>query len=286
VSDPCYEEQGGGDDLDLAAYALGALDPEGRAHLEAHLREGADQGLCRRLAEYRAVTALLPHAAVPQALPPGAWNAVLSRVREDRRARGAQTRYTRLAGIGHLTAWRPSWARRRPGGGWWSGLGGRLQPARWPLLATAVVTLLLWNVTLQRQLLDPPAAGVPGAGGGSAVGAQQLARLPEGPVVPLEGTGRPGASARLFVDRQGSGAWLAVAGLPPLPGGRIYQLWFARPGEPTVSGAAFRVDAEGGAVSPVRLPAALRTVSAIAVTEEAAPASPRPTGPHLLDGKP
>ena len=32
----------------------------------------------------------------------------------------------------------------------------------------------------------------------------------------------------------------------------------------------------------VRTPA----VSAIAVTEEAAPASPRPTGPHLLDGKP
>jgi anti-sigma-K factor RskA len=270
VSDPRYEQQGEGDDLDLAAYALGALDPKARAHLEAHLREGTGEGLCRRLAEYRAVTALLPHAAVPQALPPGAWNAVLSRVREDRRARGAPTWHTRLAGIGRLTAWRPSWARRRPV----------------PLLSTAVVALLLWNVTLQRQVLDPPAAGVPGASGGSAWGAQQLARLPEGPVVPLEGTGRPGASARLFVDRQGSGAWLAVAGLPPLPSGRVYQLWFARPGEPTVSGAAFRVDAEGGAVTPVRLPAALGAVSAIAVTEEAAPASPRPTGPHLLDGKP
>ena len=165
--------------------------------------------------------------------------------------------------------------------------GGHLQPARWPLAATAVAALLLWNVTLQRQLLDlPSAAGVPEAGGGSAVGAQQLARLPDGPVVPLEGTGRPGASARLFVDRQGSGAWLAVAGLRPLPRERVYQLWFARPGEPTVSGATFRVDAEGGAVTPVRLPAALGTVSAIAVTEEAAPASLRPTGPHLLDGKP
>jgi Anti-sigma-K factor rskA len=102
----------------------------------------------------------------------------------------------------------------------------------------------------------------------------------------LEGTGRPGASARLFVDRQGSWAWLAVAGLRPLPRERVYQLWFARPGEPTVSGATFRVDAEGGAVTPVRLPAALGTVSAIAVTEEAAPASLRPTGPHLLDGRP
>ena len=83
VSDPRCQKQeqelGGeqGDDLDLAAYALGALDPEACAPLEARLRAGADQGLSCRLAEYRAVTALLPHAAVPQALPPGAWGAVL-----------------------------------------------------------------------------------------------------------------------------------------------------------------------------------------------------------------
>jgi anti-sigma-K factor RskA len=293
VSDPrCQkqeQESGGeqGDDLDLAAYALGALDPEACAPLEARLRAGADQGLSWRLAEYRAVTALLPHAAAPQALPPGAWCAVLSRVREDRRARGAPTWRTPFAPFGRLAGWRPVWARRRPGGSWWVDLGGHLQPARWPLAATAVAALLLWNVTLQRQLLDlPSAAGVPGAGGGSAVGAQQLARLPDGPVVHLEGTGRPGASARLFVDRQGSWAWLAVAGLRPLPRERVYQLWFARPGEPTVSGSTFRVDAEGGAVTPVWLPAALGTVSAIAVTEEAAPASLRPTGPHLLDGRP
>ena len=40
------------------------------------------------------------------------------------------------------------------------------------------------------------------------------------------------------------------------------------------------------AVGPAEQAAALGRVRAIAVTEEAAPASLRPTGPHLLDGKP
>jgi hypothetical protein len=254
---------------DLAAYALDALDPEACLRLEAHLAEGGDPQLTRLLAEYRAVAGLLPHAVVPQAPPSGSWDGVLARVRG---AQGAPARAS----------------RPRPWRRWWDGLHGgvrrRLSPVRWSALAAACAALLLWNVQLQRQLFDP--ATVPGGAGGSAVGAQQLSRLPLGPIVPLEGTGQPGASARLFVDREGRGAWLAVAGLAPLPSDRVYQLWFARPGQPTVSGATFRVDAEGGAVTPVVVPGPQGDVSAVAVTEEAAPRSPRPTGRHLLDGRP
>jgi Anti-sigma-K factor rskA, C-terminal len=261
---------------DLAAYALDALDPEACLRLEAHLGEGGDPRLTRLLAEYRGVAGLLPHAVVPQAPPPASWDGVLARVRG---ARGA------LGSAGGAPA-RPSRlpSRRR----WWDSLRGdvrrRLSPMRWPALAAACAALLLWNVQLQRQLFDP--ATVPGGPGGSAVGAQQLSRLSLGPIVPLEGTGQPGASARLFVDREGRGTWLAVAGLAPLPDDRVYQLWFARPGQPTVSGAAFRVDAEGGAVTPVVVPGPLGEVSAVAVTEEPAPGSLRPTGRHLLDGRP
>jgi hypothetical protein len=261
---------------DLAAYALDALDPEARLRLEAHLGEGGDPRLTCLLAEYRAVAGLLPHAVVPQTPPPASWNGILARVQDARRtpgcAGGASARPARLR------AWRR----------WWDSLWGdvrrRLSPMRWPALATACAALLLWNVQLQRQLFDPAAA--PSGAGGSAVGAQQLSRLPLGPIVPLEGSGRPGASARLFVDREGRGSWLAIAGLAPLPDDHVYQLWFARPGQPTVSGAAFRVDAEGGAVAPVVVPGPLGEVSAVAVTEEAAPGSPRPTGRHLLDGRP
>ena len=132
MSDPrCQkqeQESGGeqGDDLDLAAYALGALDPEACAPLEARLRAGADQGLSCRLAEYRAVTALLPHAAVPQALPPGAWGAVLSRVREDRRARGAPAWRTPFAPLPSLppSAVSPGGVPSGPGAGP-GGAGGR-----------------------------------------------------------------------------------------------------------------------------------------------------------------
>ena len=76
---------------------------------------------------------------------------------------------------------------------------------------------------------------------------------------------------------------LAIAGLPALPPGRVYQLWFARPGGPPISGGAFQVDGRGEALAVVVIPVALEPARAVAVTEEPAPGSPTPTGPHLLD---
>ena len=84
----------------------------------------------------------------------------------------------------------------------------------------------------------------------------------------------------------GRQAELALAGLRPLPADRVYQLWFAQPGQPTLTGGAFRVDVAGRAVTPVTIPAALAQVTAVAVTEEPAPGSPGPTGAHLLDWTP
>ena len=172
MSDPRYREQEreqgreGGTTWTWPPTPWGRSTPRPARTWRPALREGADQGLCWRLAEYRAVTALLPHAAVPQALPPRAWNAVLSRVREDRQARSAPTWRTRFAPIGHLAAspWRPP--GRRPGGRRRSRgtpAAGALAPA-----ATAVVALLLWNVTLQRQLLDLPLLPVPRGPAGAA----------------------------------------------------------------------------------------------------------------------
>jgi hypothetical protein len=91
-------------------------------------------------------------------------------------------------------------------------------------------------------------------------------------MIALVGTGTAGASARLSVAADGRRGELAITGLPKLAPGRVYQLWFARTGAAPISGGVFGVDARGEALA-----------RAVAVTEEPAPGSPEPTGPHLLD---
>jgi hypothetical protein len=113
---------------------------------------------------------------------------------------------------------------------------------------------------------------------------EALSRRP-GRVVILAGTGRPEASARLFVAVDGGGH-LAVSGLAPLPRERTYQLWFVRTGSSAVNGATFRVDASGRAWVKVMVPASLDNVQAIAITEEPSPQNSAPTGTHLLDALP
>lgn len=233
---------------DLAAFALASLEELERARIEAHVRG------CRECAtlldQYRAVVGVLPMALEPAAPPPEAWTALVTRARQR--------------------------TRRFPGAGPWRRAADRLRPLQWPAVAALVAGLLLWNVHLQRELARLR---------GPVLGVEQLARDP-GRIVSLVGTGRPGAIARLYVATEVQRGNLAITGLAPLPPDRVYQLWFARPGQPTVTGGAFRVDARGRAVVAVVIPAPLDDVRAIAVTEEPAPASPRPTGPHLLDAQP
>lgn len=234
----------------LTAYALDALEASERAPIEAHLASCPE---CPDLVDqYRSVLSLLPYALAPQAPPPGAKAALLTRAR----------------GQPAPTPLRP--ARPRPR------LAAFIRPLRWAAVAALLGGLLLWNVQLQQQL----------GGLQRAPGIEQLAGRPDGPLIPLVGTGDPNASARLYVTRDGQRGQLAITGLAPLPPGRIYQLWFARPGQPTITGGAFRVNDNGAALATVIIPAPLDQVRAIAVTEEPSPGSPAPTGEHLLDGAP
>jgi len=242
---------------DVAAYAVDALDPPERVRVEAHLRDCPE---CSRLHdEYRQVFELLPHGLAPQAPPPSAREALLARVHGERPA----TAESRLA----ETPERPDEpAERRP-----SRLRQLLRPLRWTAVAAALLTGVLLVSLLQ------------GPGPHPSLGTGILAQMPGGRVLSLAGTGASGATARLYIVNNGQHAELAVTGLPPLPPSRIYQLWFARPGQPTITGGPFQVDATGHAVAPVTIPAPLQQVSQIAITEEPAPSSSSPTGPHLLD---
>lgn len=229
----------------LAGYALGVLEgPEGM-DVETHV---ATCGTCARvLAQYRAVVSTLPIGLDPVTPPSGAWAAI----RAEARRRRPPAR--ECAGIGV-----PKWRR-----------------AMWPVLTTLVVSVLVWNVVLQRELTRRAPGPTPGPE------VEALSRRP-GRLVILAGTGRPEASARLFVAVDGGGH-LAISGLTPLPRGRTYQLWFIGTGASAVTGGTFSVDPRGLAWVKATVPASFDEVRGIAVTEEPAPGSVSPTGQHLLE---
>jgi hypothetical protein len=70
------------------------------------------------------------------------------------------------------------------------------------------------------------------------------------------------------------------------PPGRVYQLWFAEPGQPFRTGGTFTVNASGESVTKVTIPAALEQVRGISVTEEPVGGSANPSGAELLSWVP
>lgn len=229
---------------DLPAYVLESLEAEERARVEAHV---ATCTTCARLvAEYRAVVGMMPAGLEPVTPPEAAWRAIRAS------ARGRHAR--RSASLAML----PSW----------------LRVARWPAAAALVAFLVVWNVMLERELTRRAPGPAPGPD------VEALSRRP-GRIVILQGTGKPGASARIFVAVDGGGH-LAVSGLATLPPDRTYQLWFVRSAAPAVSGATFRADGYGRAWAKVAVPTSLDDVTSIVVTEEPAQGSVAPTSTHLL----
>ena len=228
---------------DLAAYALGSLDEIERARVDAHLV--ACEACAARLLECRAVVGALPVALPPAAPPPEVWTTIQAEVRR-RRPRAV------------------AWRRLVHGGGW-----GRT--VRWASAAALVGGLVIWNVSVQREVWR------------YAEGPQveKLARRPARLVV-LTGTTRQQASARVFAAVDGRSGHMAVAGLAPLPAGRLYQLWFFPKTAPPVSAATFTVDANGRAWVVIRVPGPLEDTRAIVVTEEAEPGAVTPSGVSVL----
>ncbi len=104
----------------------------------------------------------------------------------------------------------------------------------------------------------------------------------EMPVFKLSGTQEmPGATALVVSSSSGERGTLVVDGLPPLRGGRVYQLWLTRDGE-SVDGATFIVDDEGYATVVVHAPRPLTEYTGFSVTMEPEGGSLTPTGPLLL----
>ncbi len=240
----------------LGAYALGALDEGEREQVEEHL---AGCETCQvLLSDYEAVMGALPYALPAIAPAPAAKTRLMAAARASKQAQRVEPPPATTP-IGSVLPFKGRW--------------------RWLGVATVLLLLLGWNITLQLQLGRFEASA-------ASVDVEQLATVPQGEVIPLVGSGQAGASARLYLAANQADGVLAIVGLPELPRDRVYQLWFAQPDNPTRTGGAFRVNSQGEALVAVTIPYPLDVVSAIAVTEEAAPRVERPTTPHLLDGKP
>lgn len=230
----------------IPAYALGALDADEAAALEAHLQTCAS---CQtELTEYHALSQSLL-TAVPPKQPPSAL-----RQRLQSRLPAAQR------------ASRPQW---------WDFSFNRL------VVGLAVLALLALNLASlmqvrqlqaqQARLLNQMA---------DAQAALALLASPTLRVVAVEGNH---VSGTLLLDRQNNQAVLIARNLPPLDENRVYQIWLIEPDQERVSAGLFRPEGSDTYTIKVLAPSQpLTDFMGIGVTIEPAGGSDAPTGERVL----
>lgn len=250
----------------ISGYALDTLDVEERRRLEAHLAECAQ---CRaELDTYRSVVSGLGFAAEVRDPSPRLRERVLAwRPAADAEARG------------EVEIEEPDWR---------AGLRRLLPGSRWATFATTalVVGLVIWNVWLRVQIGE--------LNGRIEQLNRRLSHQSEAVVllaldkdtgITMQGTeAAPNAMAQLIPHPSRQGATLVVRDLPPLPRGRVYQLWLIRPNGQRDSGGTFIVEGED-TVTYIHPPADIGEYVAVGVTDEPAGGSSGPTGTKVLGGE-
>lgn len=259
----------------LPVHALGALDPEERRELEAHLAACAE---CReRLAGWGTTVEALAESAPPVRPSAEVRERLLGRVEERRpeTAAGGPLRHSGLgplavaasvllalaaglvAGVVATRTWTDhETAERRAE---IAALEERLAESRREVEAIRLRLAALTELT-EILAISPPGREVVLAG---------LAPAPEG-------------QGRLYLDPAAGRGVLVAGNLRPLPEDRVYQLWTIRDGLPRSAGI-FRPGPGGAALHLVEeVPA--EAPDAWAVTVEPAGGVPQPTGEMVLRG--
>jgi len=271
-------------DMDHAAqrdaaglYALGALAGADRDAFEAHL--ATCEECAAEVRSLAAVVHALPYAA-PQVDPPAALRArVLA-------AAGAPTVSSRPA-----TAVTGTPAPSRA----WFSEPGWLAAAAMVIFGIALGAYTV-NVRqrvggLETQLgealvrLDRSEAQLAAALRDAERAQTRLAVLtaPDLKQVSLAGQPpAPRAAGRALWSRA-NGLLFAANQLPPLPAGRIYQVWFLTPGAP-VSAGLIRPDQNGNVTAAFETPAGAPDPTGVAVSIEPEAGVPAPTGAIYLAG--
>lgn len=249
-----------------SSWVLGALDAKEAAEFEAHLASCAE---CRdAVRDVRETLALLAHAA-PRVAPPAALRERV--LREAGTAQStAQSSARPLVGASARAprAWLPSRA------GWFAAaaslvlaaaLGAKLREERGARAAVEGALARSERVAAERD---------------SLLSAVLAADVVTGRLV---STGVIAPALRVYWQKTSGVVVLAGAAFDHPAPGRTYQLWGIHAGGPPQSLGTFVPDSSGAVRAVLRVPveAAMETV---AVTEEAAPGSAKPTSAPFLAG--
>jgi len=243
-------------------YAVGALDGDDLVRFEAHLREGCPECAEAIHAAAEALAALGREA--PPAIPPAhVREALLRRVDVSSRPRRSRFGWVRWAVATTAAA---AAAAVITGGA----VASRYE--KWIGVMARETAHLRDQMRREQALLRDEVA--------RARAVAVLLRDPATRVVELNGLpAAPAASGRV-VWHEKAGGQLYVAGLPPAPAGKAYELWTIAGATPRPAGV-FDVDANGTASLSVS-PASDGPVKVFAVTLEPAGGVPAPTGAMVL----
>ncbi len=255
-------------------YALGALEAETAAAVEASLRNASpDQQ--REIAEWREIVALLPQALNQPAPPDHLKERLLSRLNDESQETPLETAIAESAAEqtdDKVLIFTP--ARR-----------SETKVARWLPLAAAVLlaltsAYLLWqNSRLERERDQISQALEEEKRKLETFAASQTK------VIQLVGDQAPNANARVFWDTKRNQWVIYIFDLPEPPSGKQYQLWYVVKDAP-ISAAVFSTDSRGQKVLELTLPPeAWSGMNLTAVTLEPRGGSPTPTSGFYLKAK-
>lgn len=241
-----------------AAYALGALEDDERAAVEAHAAGCPACG--RELRELREVAAQLA-LGLPQREPhPELGARIIARARRERLgAVGVERRQTRIP---------------------WLSLG----------TLAAALAALIWGALLQAQLsatqrqLDDTSGQLERLRGAYSTVVEVLASSDtrERALEPREGA--PRARGKVWIDQATGRGMMMARDLPPLPEGQTYQVWLVN-AQGRVSGGFLRPYDAGIYYLVLQAPDPLTNYRSLGVTREPAGGSPGPTGPRIVGGE-
>jgi anti-sigma factor RsiW len=245
----------------LPALAVGALDADERAAVQAHVLACP---LCRpQFLAYEATAAQLAYAVPPAEPPPALGPQLLAAVVAARN--GVEPTPTRAIG-GDISR------KTKPPTGLLNRLAGVYRQVAPLGFAVAVVLVVMlgggmWNMNGLAQ---------------QGQQTQALLGMPNAHVVPLQPMTTTAATGNVYMAPQADKMGLLVANLKPQPG-RVYKFWLVMKNGHLMLGGEVPVDARGAAFTMIPLPVALAESQGVRITDEPPGPATTPIGTLWLE---
>jgi hypothetical protein len=251
--------------------AAGAATPEEKRILKAHLIAGCD-ACAPYLSDMRETAAMMAHSLPPIAPPPSVRSRLLHAIAEE----AAVSPILINAPVQPKTEAAPAAFRFS----WFGGLG-------WAFAGLLAIVLLGNNSKEKVAQLESQIAEFH-----LTVAEQERAMAfmtaRQTQFVAMQGLEvSPDARAKAFWNPETNAGLLMTFGLPPLPEGKVYQLWAIQEAAPPIDAGTFSLDAKGvGTLQIKAIPDLHQPVALFAITIEPAGGSSGPTGAMYLKGVP